>query len=137
MAIDAIGRSAVSEPQLDNTGVELQDFLEIFLTQLNFQDPLEPVDNAEFVAQLAQFSSLQLASQTTDNTEGLLDVESVSQILALMGKKVRGTDFSGESVVGTVTGLQMNGGQPLLTVKTGENEPERQVNPSTISVISN
>ncbi len=36
-----------------------EDFLELLVTQLKYQDPLDPMDNSEFVAQLAQFSTLE------------------------------------------------------------------------------
>ena len=40
-------------------------FLRLFIAQLENQDPLDPTSNEEFVAQLAQFSSLEQATQTT------------------------------------------------------------------------
>lgn len=43
-----------------------QDFLKLLTTQLNNQDPTAPVDNAQMVAQLAQFSSLSAATDTRD-----------------------------------------------------------------------
>ncbi len=57
-----------------------QDFLNLLVTQLRYQDPLQPTENTEFVAQLAQFSALensQNVSQSMDNLkekiEGLVD----------------------------------------------------------------
>ncbi len=47
-------------------------FLRLFITQLEFQDPLDPTASEEFVAQLAQFSSLEQATQTTSLLEGLI-----------------------------------------------------------------
>ena len=57
MAIDAIGALADSSSGVPaNAGIGQEDFLRILLAQLRFQDPLKPVDNQQFVAQLAQFS---------------------------------------------------------------------------------
>lgn len=47
-------------------------FLKLFITQLEHQDPLNPTANEEFVAQLAQFSSLEQATQTTSLLENLI-----------------------------------------------------------------
>ena len=54
MAIDAIGLAAQSDSAIPaNASIGQEDFLRILLTQLRFQDPLKPVDNQQFVAQLA------------------------------------------------------------------------------------
>jgi len=42
-----------------NATVEKDEFLKLLITQLQHQDPLEPMDNAEFVSQVTQFSSLE------------------------------------------------------------------------------
>ena len=61
MAVDAIGGTFGSGAGgLQSASVSQDDFLNIFLTQLSFQDPLEPVDNREFISQLAQFSNFDL-----------------------------------------------------------------------------
>ena len=74
MAVDAIGRTETQSFDINQSTVGLEDFLQIFLTQLSFQDPLEPVDNREFLAQLAQFSSLQVATETESGIDNLLDI---------------------------------------------------------------
>ena len=93
------------------------DFLRILLTQLRFQDPLKPMDNQQFIAQLAQFSALEINRQQSDKVETLLTIESVNQSLALIGKTVQvGAAQGGSS--GTVTAVTYSSGEPLLTVRT-------------------
>ena len=88
MAIDSVGAVGRTDTVAAQASVGLDEFLNIFLTQLNYQDPLEPVDNREFLAQLAQFSSVELANRTNDNTEALLDVSNLSQSIGLLGRTV-------------------------------------------------
>ena len=134
MAIDAIGRLANQDTGLSQAAVGLDDFLNIFLAQLNFQDPLEPVDNREFVAQLAQFSSLELANQTNDNMSGLLDVASVSQSVGLLGKEVQ-VNADGGSVIGSVVAIRLSGNQPVLSVKTADNQFIEGVSPANVVLV--
>ena len=49
-------------------------FLKLLVTQLRNQDPTKPVADTEFIAQLAQFSSLEKLTQIADSTNSLLDV---------------------------------------------------------------
>ncbi|MBW1980204.1 MAG: flagellar hook assembly protein FlgD [Deltaproteobacteria bacterium] len=67
------------------------DFLKMFITQMQFQDPLNPIDNTEFTAQLAQFSSLEQLFNINDNVVQMLNGQGTSariQALNLIGKKV-------------------------------------------------
>ena len=55
MPVDAIGTilNPASATATQQNTIDQEDFIKLFLSQLQFQDPLEPVDNREFLAQLA------------------------------------------------------------------------------------
>lgn len=115
MAIDSIGAIGNREVVAAQANVGLEDFLRLFLTQLNYQDPLEPVDNREFLAQLAQFSSVELANRTNENTEALLDVNNLSQSIGLLGRTVN-VQLETGTVSGEVIAMNLVNGQPQLTI---------------------
>lgn len=98
-----------------NNHINQQDFLRILLTQLNAQDPLKPMDNGAFVAQLAQFSQLESAQQMATSLNQLVSLQTATQSVALLGKSV---DVIGNSgfTSGQVTGLAVSGTTQTLTV---------------------
>ncbi len=116
MTIDTIGNAgaptALSNP---SANISIQDFLRILTTQLNNQDPLKPMDNAAFVAQLAQFSALEEAQQTNDKLDTLLNIQSASQSIGLIGKTVD-VNSSGSTQTGSVSALDFSSGQAQLSV---------------------
>lgn len=110
--------TAVGTPlaaQSSNIGIE--DFLKILTSQLNNQDPLKPVDNQEFVAQIAQFATLEQSRQLNAKIDSLLTVQSSTQSIGLLGKSVDFTQ-SGQTLSGKVTGLELASGQPMLSITT-------------------
>lgn len=116
MAVDSIGAVAQNPADtLKNSGLGQEDFLKILLTQLSFQDPLKPLDNEQFIAQIAQFSGLELNRQSNDKIDTLLTLQSGNQAIGLIGKTVEVNTSSG-SVVGTVTTVTFNNGSPLLAI---------------------
>ena len=118
MAVSAIGVVADPEAALPrNAGVSQDDFLRILLTQLRFQDPLKPVDNQQFVAQLAQFTSLEINRQQSEKIDSLLTIEATNQAVGLIGKSVEMRN-STAGTVGTVTAISFATGEPRLTVTT-------------------
>jgi flagellar basal-body rod modification protein FlgD len=124
MAVDAIGvvtSSTSATPQ--NVGISETQFLQLLLTQLQFQDPLKPVDNTEFVAQLAQFSALQINQEISDENNTSLTIQAGQQAIGLMGKKVTvnstSTGSTGGSATGTVTAVTFTStGDAQLSVTT-------------------
>lgn len=98
-----------------NNHINQQDFLRILLTQLNAQDPLKPMDNGAFVAQLAQFSQLESAQQATASLNQLVALQTATQSVALLGKSVDVLSNTGFTS-GQVTGLSVSGNTQTLTV---------------------
>lgn len=136
MPVDAIGGVLnPQDPTLNpNNTIQQQDFIRLFLSQLQFQDPLEPVDNREFLAQLAQFSSLEQSRQTSVNTEGLLNMGSASQALALLNRTVE-VQSAGALVVGEVTAVQFTTSGPVLTVQTTGGQVLTEIRLSQVSLV--
>lgn len=99
------------------SGLNMQDFLKVLLTQLTYQDPLKPMDNEQFMAQIAQFTTLQQTQQMNSNIEQLLTNQASLQSVGLIGRTVDLQTASG-AVTGTVTALSFANGSPQLTVKT-------------------
>jgi flagellar basal-body rod modification protein FlgD len=66
-------------------------FMKLFLAQMTNQDPLNPMDNADFTAQLAQFSSLEKLTAIADSMAGfsrLEDAYAKTQALSYLGREV-------------------------------------------------
>lgn len=109
--------SAAAATGSPTSNLSLQDFLRILTSQLSNQDPLKPLDNQEFVTQVAQFSTLEQSRQLNEKIDQLLAVQSVTSSVGLLGKTVD-IDVSGNTVTGQVTGINYASGDPRLTVTT-------------------
>lgn len=117
MAISPVSSSTSVNKQIDSLGLDMQSLLQIILTQLTYQDPLKPVDNFEFVSQLAQFTSLEQARQMTDKIDNLLSVQSATQTASLLGRNV---DVQTDTALltGVVKSVSFANSQPQLTIET-------------------
>lgn len=121
MAIDPIASAANLGTRADSLGLNMQSLLQIILTQLTYQDPLKPVDNFEFVSQLAQFTSLEQSRQMTDKIDSLLTVQSATRTVGLLGRNVDvQTDTA--QLSGVVKSVSFKDGQPLLTIETADGQ---------------
>ena len=118
MALDSIPVAATSS----NSRIDQRDFLRILLTQLNAQNPLKPMDNTAFVAQLAQFSQLEQTQQMVGGINQLVAVNTASQTVALLGKSVD-VNSDGAITSGLVTGMSVSGTTPTLTVQPSGGSP--------------
>jgi flagellar basal-body rod modification protein FlgD len=114
--------------------INMQDFLRILVAQLNNQDPLKPMDNQEFVTQMAQFTSLQQTQILNDNMEKLLTTQGSMQSVGLLGKNVDVTTDGG-NVSGQVTALQFVNGEPRLTVTQSNGTPLTGVSLSSLLLV--
>ena len=117
MAIASVSSTTPASPASSTLG--LQDFLQILLTQLNYQDPLKPMDNQAFMAQMAQFTALEQTQRLNDKLDLLISNQAALQSVGLIGRSVDVTTANG-NVTGTVASLSLQGTQPTLTVNTSD-----------------
>lgn len=114
--MDALGSVLSTGSNVSSASTLNQDdFLKLFLTQLNFQDPMEPVDNREFLAQIAQFSSLEQSRQIGAEISDLVLLNSTAQSVSLLSKFVEIITESGKPQ-GTVSAINFSAAGPALTV---------------------
>jgi len=111
MAVAAVNEASTTGA----SSLGIQDFLRILTTQLNNQDPLKPMDNQQFVAQLAQFTSLQQTQQMNQKLDALLSIQAANQSVGLIGRSVDVQTASGQTS-GRVTAFSFTSGEPRMTV---------------------
>lgn len=83
------------------------DFLKLLITQMQNQDPLNPQDDTQSIAQMAQFSSLEQMQNMNTSVR-------VSQATNMISDVIQWNDDSGYQHYGTVTAVNMKDGQPQL-----------------------
>ncbi len=115
-------------------GLEFESLLRIILTQLTYQDPLKPMDNAEFVSQLAQFSQLQQTQAMNDQLTSLLAAQAATQATNLLGRTVDVTTGS-TTISGKVETVSFTSGQPVVTIRTIDGQTVSNISISTISQV--
>jgi len=103
-------------------GLDFQSLLKIILTQLTYQDPLKPVDNFQFVSQLAQFSQLQQSQTLNDQITSLLSAQAATQATSLLGRTVDLATNSSSTLSGKVSAVSFSSGQPLVTIETADGQ---------------
>jgi flagellar basal-body rod modification protein FlgD len=119
--IEAIGGNINLEAQaLDNSAIGQEEFIRLFLTQLTNQDPLEPVDNSQFLAQMAQFTSLEQSRLLNENMTNLLAFNSSNQGLELLGRNVEVANGS-STFSGLVEGINFDSQGVMLTIRNADN----------------
>src|SRR5262245_4926442 len=115
MAISPVGSDLLTANA--TAGLKLDDLLRVMLTELTHQDPFKPVDNKDFMAQIAQFASLDSSRQLNDNLVQLLTVQALNQTVGLIGRTVSASQDDGQVVNGTVGRVDLQSGAPRVNIK--------------------
>ncbi|MBP2235621.1 flagellar basal-body rod modification protein FlgD [Sinorhizobium kostiense] len=79
-----------------------QSFLKLLIAQMKNQDPTEPMDASEQIAQLATFSQVEQSIKINSNLETLLVSESLTQASTYIGKTITSSDGQTSGVVAEV-----------------------------------
>jgi flagellar basal-body rod modification protein FlgD len=129
---------------IQSAAEQKMDFMKLLVTELQYQNPLEPVDHQQMAAQLAQFTQLDLTEKMNSNLEtinetiskmnlgftGAMLTAQIEYARSLLGHTI--TFFNEtyqQTLEGTVKGIQFVDGEPVLRVEAK--------NPSNGSVLEN
>jgi len=111
VASAAAGSSAAEAAMKQSTGMNKDDFLKLFVTQLQNQDPLNPQDGTQFIGQLAQLTQVEQAYNTNTNLQNMLNQGSNSATLAaisLIGKQIEAPGSQVNLQSGTPASINFN-----------------------------
>ena len=97
-------------------GEDKQMFLQLLVAQLRYQDPMNPADSSEFLAQSAQFTSLEKMQDVADQTAALLNAQVAFGASGLVGRQVTYLDETGAAVSGLVDSVTYGPTGPVLAV---------------------
>lgn len=100
-------------------GLGFDALLKIILTQLTYQDPLKPMDNFQFVSQLAQFSQVQQGQTANERLQALTAMQATNQATGLLGKRVD-IAAGAATLSGMVTAIALSSGTPSITIETDD-----------------
>ena len=92
------------------------DFLKLLVTQLASQDPLNPQQDTQFIAQMAQFTALEQAKEMATNIASLRTEQEFLQANALLGRTVALQTGQDTLTTGTVSAVEVDAGTPKLVV---------------------
>ncbi len=82
--------------------LDVDEFLKLMITELQNQDPLNPMDNAQLVEQIGQIRSISATTQLSDTLGSVLAGQSLTTASSLIGKKVAALTDTNENVTGVV-----------------------------------
>lgn len=95
------GASGFVQPEgaVGKKDLQKDDFMKLFITQLQYQDPMKPMDSYEMASQLAQFSNMEATMNMSNNMEKLLEYQMSQNNLQLLGLLGNNAQVEGNSMV--------------------------------------
>ena len=91
-------------------------FLKLLITQLQHQDPLNTMDDKEFIAQLAQFSTLEQTVNMTKSLEAYGKSSTAAQAFSMVGKWVDYARSDGSTATGRVDSVRLEDGEAVFRI---------------------
>ena len=104
------------QPTTPTSQSDKEMFLNLMVAQLRYQDPMNPSDSAEFLAQSAQFTSLEKLQDVADQTAALLSSSVAFGASNMVGQHVTYIDADGQAISGVVQSVTFDASGPLLQV---------------------
>jgi len=122
MPVNAISSAGLSEASKDTSPqLRQDDFIKLFMSQLKAQDPLEPVNNQDFLAQMAQFSLLESSRVTNNELSSIKNLVESTHGTGLIGKMVETSTINGD-VLGEVLSVGFTQTGVIVTIKAKDED---------------
>jgi flagellar basal-body rod modification protein FlgD len=102
-------------------GMGKDTFLKLLVAQLKYQNPLQPTDGQEYMAQMAQFTTVEKLADIQKSQTDLVSWQRAVAGQGMIGKQITATTAStGNEISGTVTGLKFTDAGPRLVLSSGQ-----------------
>jgi len=115
--------------------LNFQDYLKLLVTEISNQDPLNPVDNKEFITQLATYSQLNMMDVISKSLNDLSARVSRQESISMLGKEVEVEAQSGSNLIGEIISVNTSSSIPSFTVRTSDGEFLSNINMSSIKLV--
>lgn len=112
---DTTGTTATTSSKPQKT-LDQNDFLKLLATQFQTQDPMKPMEDTAFIAQMAQFSSLEQSKTMAADMAALRTDQQRSAANSYLGHRVTVDAGKGKTDSGDVTGIDNSGTEPQLVI---------------------
>ena len=103
-------------PAKSRSEMDKDTFLKLLVAQLRYQDPTKPMDGAQFVAESAQFTTVEVLQKVQEAQAQMLSFQSTLLSSGLIGKTVTGMGADGKEVTGVVGSARVVAGQAYIMV---------------------
>lgn len=136
MEVNAINSLGTAIDASDaNFALNFQDYLQLLVTEISTQDPLNPVDNKEFITQLATYSQLNLMNSVSLLVGKLNESANRQEVVSMLGKEVEVISDNGQRVIGEVVSAELSAESPTMTIKSSDGEFISNIQVSSISLV--
>ncbi len=117
-ASSAGGSSATSTGSKSNSldTVDISQFLQMMITELQNQDPLNPMQNSQIMQELGQMQQITASNKLTSTLDGMALGQSLSNATGLIGKQIDGIDDNGDPASGVVSRVSVANSKAKLHV---------------------
>ena len=117
IAVESFNKSLMLNGRKIKNTLGKDDFLKLLIVQLENQDPTKPLEDKAFIAQMAQFSSLEQMTEINTTLSNLIINNKINNAYSLLGKWVEVLDKDTNKLIeGNVTEVQFKNGTPNITV---------------------
>jgi flagellar basal-body rod modification protein FlgD len=113
---DVFGYTPTATPTAASSGLGKDTFLKLLVAQMRQQNPMEPTDDKEMIAQMTQFSILEKLTSVATASEAAATSGSIQQSLAVIGHDVTYQNADGTTGTGVVEQMSFVDGKPVLKI---------------------